>query len=213
MASSGSGTSVHLSGELFKMMTGVEHGARALQAAPAPALTDLMGGQVQVMFDNLPSSIGYIQAGKLRALAVTTATRATGVAGRADGGRDGAGLRGERLVRHRRAARERRADDHRQAEPEVNAALADPKHAGAPRRTRRHRSPARRRISARSSPRRPRNGPRWSRPPAPRRNSSIVFRGRCLPSPAKRDGCAGPATRGRRGARARRLMVRIMSAH
>jgi tripartite-type tricarboxylate transporter receptor subunit TctC len=75
MASSGVGTSVHLSGALFMMMTGVE-----LQHVPyrgaAPALTDLLGGQVQVMFDNLPSSIGHIQGGRLRALAVTTATRA-----------------------------------------------------------------------------------------------------------------------------------------
>jgi tripartite-type tricarboxylate transporter receptor subunit TctC len=75
MASGGVGTSVHLSGVLFMMMTGVElvhvpyHGA-------APALTDMLAGQVQVMFDNLPSSIGYIEAGRLRALAVTTATRA-----------------------------------------------------------------------------------------------------------------------------------------
>jgi tripartite-type tricarboxylate transporter receptor subunit TctC len=73
-ASSGVGTSVHLSGALFMMMTGLSlvhvpyHGA-------APALTDLMGGQVQVMFDNLPSSIGYIKAGRLRALGVTTASR------------------------------------------------------------------------------------------------------------------------------------------
>ena len=73
-ASSGVGTSVHLSGALFMMMTGLSlvhvpyHGA-------APALTDLMGGQVQVMFDNLPSSIGYIRGGRLRALGVTTATR------------------------------------------------------------------------------------------------------------------------------------------
>jgi tripartite-type tricarboxylate transporter receptor subunit TctC len=74
MASSGNGTSVHLSGELFKMMTGVN-----LQHVPyrgaAPALTDLISGQVQLMFDNMPSSIEHIRAGKLRALAVTTATR------------------------------------------------------------------------------------------------------------------------------------------
>ena len=74
MASSGNGTSVHLSGELFKMMTGVN-----LQHVPyrgaAPALTDLISGQVQLMFDNMPSSIEHIRAGKLRALAVTTAVR------------------------------------------------------------------------------------------------------------------------------------------
>jgi len=75
MASAGIGTSVHLSGELFMMMTGVKMVHVPYRGA-GPALTDLMGGQVQVMFDNMPSSIGYIRAGKLRALAVTTAERA-----------------------------------------------------------------------------------------------------------------------------------------
>jgi len=74
MASSGNGTSVHVSGELFKMMAGVNMLHVPYRGA-APALTDLMGGQVQVLFDNLPSSIEYIRAGKLRALAVTTTTR------------------------------------------------------------------------------------------------------------------------------------------
>ena len=73
-ATSGNGTSVHLSGELFKVMTGVQ-----LQHVPyrgsAPALTDMISGQVQVMFDNMPSSLPHIQGGKLRALAVTTAKR------------------------------------------------------------------------------------------------------------------------------------------
>jgi tripartite-type tricarboxylate transporter receptor subunit TctC len=75
MASSGVGTSVHLSGALFMMMTGVDLVHVPYRGA-APALTDLLGGQVQVMFDNLPSSIAHIQSGRLRALAVTTATRA-----------------------------------------------------------------------------------------------------------------------------------------
>jgi tripartite-type tricarboxylate transporter receptor subunit TctC len=75
MASSGIGTSVHLSGALFMLMTGVNLVHVPYRGA-APALTDMLGGQVQVMFDNLPSSIAYIQAGRLRALAVTTATRA-----------------------------------------------------------------------------------------------------------------------------------------
>jgi tripartite-type tricarboxylate transporter receptor subunit TctC len=75
MASSGIGTSVHLSGALFMLMTGVELVHVPYRGA-APALTDLLGGQTQVMFDNLPSSIGHIQGGRLRALAVTTATRA-----------------------------------------------------------------------------------------------------------------------------------------
>jgi tripartite-type tricarboxylate transporter receptor subunit TctC len=73
-ASSGNGTSVHLSGEMFKMMTGVDLLHVPYRGA-APALTDLISGQVQVMFDNMPSSIEQIRAGKLRALGVTTAKR------------------------------------------------------------------------------------------------------------------------------------------
>jgi tripartite-type tricarboxylate transporter receptor subunit TctC len=73
LASSGIGTSVHLSGALFMMMTGVELVHVPYRGA-APALTDLLANQVQVMFDNLPSSIGHIQGGRLRALAVTTTT-------------------------------------------------------------------------------------------------------------------------------------------
>jgi tripartite-type tricarboxylate transporter receptor subunit TctC len=74
MASSGSGTSVHLSGELFKSMTGCDMVHVPYKGA-GPALTDLMGGTVHVLFDNLPSSIGHIKAGKLRALAVTSEGR------------------------------------------------------------------------------------------------------------------------------------------
>jgi tripartite-type tricarboxylate transporter receptor subunit TctC len=75
MASSGVGTSVHLSGALFMMMTGVNLVHVPYRGA-APALTDMLANHVQVMFDNLPSSIAYIKAGKLRPLGVTTATRA-----------------------------------------------------------------------------------------------------------------------------------------
>jgi tripartite-type tricarboxylate transporter receptor subunit TctC len=74
IASSGNGTSIHLSGELFKMMTGLKM-THVPYKGSAPMLTDLLGGQVQVTFDNLPSSIAHIKAGKLRALAVTTAKR------------------------------------------------------------------------------------------------------------------------------------------
>jgi tripartite-type tricarboxylate transporter receptor subunit TctC len=74
-ASSGSGTSIHLSGELFKVLTGVQI-THVPYKGSAPALTDLMGGQVQLMFDNLPSSLAFIKAGRLRALAVTSKTRA-----------------------------------------------------------------------------------------------------------------------------------------
>jgi len=74
MASSGSGTSVHLSGELFKAMTGCSMLHVPYKGA-GPALTDLMGGQVDVIFDNLPSSVGHIKGGKLRALGVTSQER------------------------------------------------------------------------------------------------------------------------------------------
>jgi tripartite-type tricarboxylate transporter receptor subunit TctC len=73
MASSGNGTSIHLSGELFKMMTGVKM-VHVPYKGSAPALIDLMAGRTQVMFDNLPASIGHIREGKLRPLAVTTST-------------------------------------------------------------------------------------------------------------------------------------------
>jgi tripartite-type tricarboxylate transporter receptor subunit TctC len=74
MASSGSGTSVHLSGELFKTMTGCDMTHVPYKGA-GPALIDLIGGQVHVIFDNLPSSAGHIRSGRIRALAVTSAER------------------------------------------------------------------------------------------------------------------------------------------
>lgn len=74
MASSGSGTSVHLSGELFKYMTGCNMLHVPYKGA-GPALTDLIAGQVHVLFDNLPSSAAHIKGGRIRALAVTSAAR------------------------------------------------------------------------------------------------------------------------------------------
>jgi tripartite-type tricarboxylate transporter receptor subunit TctC len=74
MASSGSGTSVHLSGEMFKFMTGVDMKHVPYKGA-GPAITDLIGGQVDVLFDNMPSIIGHIRGGSVRALAVTSAQR------------------------------------------------------------------------------------------------------------------------------------------
>jgi tripartite-type tricarboxylate transporter receptor subunit TctC len=75
MASPGNGSSGHISGELFKMMTGVDM-LHVPYRGGAPALTDLIAGQVQVLFNPMPSMIEYVRAGTLRALAVTTATRA-----------------------------------------------------------------------------------------------------------------------------------------
>jgi tripartite-type tricarboxylate transporter receptor subunit TctC len=74
MSSAGNGTVVHVSGELFKMLTGVEMVHVPYKGA-GPAISDLLGGQVQVMFATAPSSIEFVRAGKLRALAVTTAAR------------------------------------------------------------------------------------------------------------------------------------------
>jgi tripartite-type tricarboxylate transporter receptor subunit TctC len=74
MASSGSGTSVHLSGELFKTMTGCQMLHVPYKGA-GPALADIMGGQADVIFDNLPSSSGFIKSGKLRALGMTSLAR------------------------------------------------------------------------------------------------------------------------------------------
>src|SRR6201990_3278095 len=76
LASSGNGTSVHLSGEMFMAMTGVKMQHVPYRGA-APAITDLLGGQVQVIFDNMPSVIQHIKSGSLRALAVTTTQRSS----------------------------------------------------------------------------------------------------------------------------------------
>ena len=73
-ASPGNGSTIHLCGELFKMMTGVNM-VHVPYRGNAPALTDLLAGQVQMMFADTPSSIEHLRAGKLRALAVTTAMR------------------------------------------------------------------------------------------------------------------------------------------
>jgi tripartite-type tricarboxylate transporter receptor subunit TctC len=74
MASPGNGSPNHVSGELFKMMTGVDM-VHVPYRSGGPAITDLLGGQVQVMFPATVSSLVYIRDGRLRALAVTTATR------------------------------------------------------------------------------------------------------------------------------------------
>jgi len=74
VASSGNGTSIHLAAELYKQMAGVDI-LHVPYKGSSPAVTDLLGGQVQMMFDNMPSSLPYAKAGKLRALAVTSMTR------------------------------------------------------------------------------------------------------------------------------------------
>jgi len=72
--SSGSGSSIHLSGELFKSMAGIDM-VHVPYKGSAPAVTDLLGNQIAIMFDNLPSAIQHVRSGKLRAIAVTTAKR------------------------------------------------------------------------------------------------------------------------------------------
>jgi tripartite-type tricarboxylate transporter receptor subunit TctC len=76
MASSGNGTSVHLSGEMFMAMTGTKMQHVPYRGA-APAITDMLGGQVQVIFDNMPSIIQHIRSGALRALAVTSTQKSS----------------------------------------------------------------------------------------------------------------------------------------
>jgi tripartite-type tricarboxylate transporter receptor subunit TctC len=78
MASNGIGSGPHIYGELFRMLTGVKL-THVPYRGSGPALTDLLGGQVQMMFDNVPSSIEHVRAGRLRALAVTSATRWDGL--------------------------------------------------------------------------------------------------------------------------------------
>ena len=74
MASAGSGSAPHMAGELFKMMTGVDM-VHVPYRGQGPAMTDLLGGQVQILFAAAPGTADYIKTGKLRALAVTTAAR------------------------------------------------------------------------------------------------------------------------------------------
>jgi tripartite-type tricarboxylate transporter receptor subunit TctC len=74
MASSGNGSTIHMSGELFKMLTGINM-VHVPYRGGAPALTDLIAGQVHVMFDNIPTCAEHVKTGKLRGLAVTSTTR------------------------------------------------------------------------------------------------------------------------------------------
>jgi len=124
MASSGNGSTIHMSGELFKMLTGINM-VHVPYRGGAPALTDLIAGQVHVMFDNVPTSAEHIKAGKLRGLAVTSTTRSGVLAGPAHGGRCPARLRGERVVRLGRADTPGEVIDA--VNKAMNAVLADPK--------------------------------------------------------------------------------------
>jgi len=124
MASAGIGNSTHMAGELFKMMTGVNM-LHVPYRGSAPALTDLIGGQVQVMFDLMASSIGYIRAGKLRALGVTTAKRSNALPDVPTVGDFVPGYEAS-AVGGIGAPRGTPADIVDRLNKEINAALADP---------------------------------------------------------------------------------------
>ena len=159
-ASSGSGTSIHLSGELFKVMAGVQM-THVPYKGSAPALQDLIGGQVQLMFDNLPPSLPQIKAGKLRALAVTSATRAPALPDVPTIAEVGPSrLRGVVVVRRARAGRHA-ARDRRQAQRGDREVARLARSEGEARRASARTSPAeRRRISRGTSRPRPRSGRR-----------------------------------------------------
>ena len=114
MGSGGSGGPVHMTGELFNMMAGLK-----MQHVPyrgeAPALNDLIGGQVQVVFGSVPASIQYVRAGKLRALAVTTSARSELLPELPTVAEFVPGFEFQHLVRHWRA-QERARRDHRTAQ-------------------------------------------------------------------------------------------------
>jgi tripartite-type tricarboxylate transporter receptor subunit TctC len=125
MASEGIGAGGHVFGELFKIMAGVDLLHVAYRGA-TPALTDLMGAQVQVMFATMPASIQYLRSGALRALAVTTATRSKALpdvpaVGEFVPGYEASGWYGVGAPRNTPAEIVERLNK------EVNAALADPK--------------------------------------------------------------------------------------
>jgi tripartite-type tricarboxylate transporter receptor subunit TctC len=125
MASGGIGSALHVAGELFKTMTGVQMNHVPYRGS-APALTDLMAGQVQVLFDVPTSSIEYIKSGKLRALAVTGATRSQllpdiPTVGEFVPGYEASNIRGVG------APKNTPAEIIGKLNMEINAALADPK--------------------------------------------------------------------------------------
>jgi len=125
MASAGIGSGNHVAGELFKMMTGVKL-VHVPYRGGGPALIDLLGGQVQVMFATMSSSIEYIRAGKLRALAVTTATRSPALPDTRTVGDFVPGYEAS-FWTGVGAPRDTPADIIDKLNTEINGALADPK--------------------------------------------------------------------------------------
>jgi tripartite-type tricarboxylate transporter receptor subunit TctC len=125
MASAGNGSSSHVFGELFKMMAGVNI-VHVPYRGGAPALTDLLAGQVQVTFVPVPASIEYVRAGKLRALAVTTTTRSDALPNIPTVGDFVRGYEASGFV-GLGAPKNTPAEIIEKLNKEINAALADPK--------------------------------------------------------------------------------------
>jgi tripartite-type tricarboxylate transporter receptor subunit TctC len=125
MASGGNGSAAHVCGELFKIMTGIDMVHVAYRGL-APALTDLLAGQVQVIFDSVPNSIGHIRAGRLRALGTTTATRLAALPDIPTVGETVAGYEASALAGVG-APRNTPAEIIATINREINTALADPK--------------------------------------------------------------------------------------
>jgi tripartite-type tricarboxylate transporter receptor subunit TctC len=124
-ASAGSGSSQHMAGELFKMMAGVDMVHVPYRGA-APALTDLLAGQVQIMFDNMTSSVEHVRIGRLRGLAVTTAARSEAlpdlpIVGDFVPGYEASGIYGIGMPK------DTPADLVGKLNREINAAIADPR--------------------------------------------------------------------------------------
>jgi tripartite-type tricarboxylate transporter receptor subunit TctC len=125
IASAGNGSVVHIAGELFKMMAGVDM-VHVPYKGGGPGVTDLLGGQVQVMFATAPSSIEFVRAGKLRALAVTTATRLEALPGIATVGEFVPGYEASGFY-GLGAPKDTPLEIIDKLNKEINAGLADPK--------------------------------------------------------------------------------------
>jgi len=138
MGSGGIGSGNQLSGEMFKMMTGVDFVHVPYRGA-GPAMVDLMGGQLQVMFNTMGASLQYVRAGKLRAFGGRDEDPPSGFARGADGRRVRAGLRSELLDRYRGAQRHA-AGDRRQTQQGSQCELRGSQSEGSPRGVGRHRA-------------------------------------------------------------------------
>ena len=166
MASSGNGSTIHMSGELFKMMTGINM-IHVPYRGGALALTDMVGGQVQVMFDNIPTAAEFVRSGKLRGLAVTGAARSETLP---DLPTVADFLPATRRPRGTASARRRARPPKSSTSSITRSTRSSP----IPRRRRGSRSSAHRCFRARppssasSSPTKPRNGARSSSSRAPR---------------------------------------------